>query len=689
MNPSRRAPSHLFEERVLLPRDPFHEEDPSQMRFGFAETESFAPELGFGPGHENTQGRMASAVLADDPLPARMLNEFVYCPRLFYYEHVEGIFVHNADTARGTALHARVDAGTGALPMPSTPSKRRAARKKAKATPSSKASSGSQASPDDGEALETIHSRSVTLGSNSLGVVAKMDLIEVRLTPDTAASMEDSQFDLFQVKEVIPVDYKAGSPRQGVDSDAIELWDTDRMQLGLQMVILRDNGYDCTEGVIYYRATKQRVSLTLTDSLERWIQERIVAARATARSPCIPQPLKDSPKCVRCSLAPVCLPDETVLLTNREANRAPRRLMAARHETRALYLNTQGLRIGRREETLVVKEEKRVVEEVRVKDLSNVVLFGNIQISTQAIQLLCAKEIPIAYHSSGGWFYGLTRGHGLKNVFTRMEQFRAADDPVACLALARAMVFGKIRNHRTLLRRLHVEPPAPSLAKLRRAAEDARMTGSMASLLGIEGAAAALYFQHFAGMIKPGADPPDKIDSLLGEGTPSSGPHSSQKTNSLTFDFAGRNRRPPADPVNALLSLAYSLLAKDCTIAANAVGLDPYVGFYHQPRYGRPALALDLMEEFRPLIAESAVLTAINNRMLRPRHFLRAGPAVNLTPEGRKLFFQVYERRLNTLGTHPVFDYKASYRRVLELQARLLAKVLTGELPNYRAMITR
>jgi CRISPR-associated protein Cas1 len=141
--------------------------------------------------------------------------------------------------------------------------------------------------------------------------------------------------------------------------------------------------------------------------------------------------------------------------------------------------------------------------------------------------------------------------------------------------------------------------------------------------------------------------------------------------------------------VNALLSLAYSLLAKDCTIAALAVGFDPYVGFYHQPRYGRPALALDLMEEFRPLIAESTVLTVIGNRMINGGHFVRAGDAVNLTPAGRKVFFQAYEQRMNALITHPVFGYRVSYRRVLELQARILARYLTGEIPKYEAMVAR
>jgi CRISPR-associated protein Cas1 len=141
--------------------------------------------------------------------------------------------------------------------------------------------------------------------------------------------------------------------------------------------------------------------------------------------------------------------------------------------------------------------------------------------------------------------------------------------------------------------------------------------------------------------------------------------------------------------VNALLSLAYSLLSKDLTVACAAVGFDPMMGFYHQPRFGRPALALDLMEPFRPLIAESAVLSAINTRMVTPRDFVRAGRAVALTPGGRRGFFQAYEARMDTLVTHPIFGYQVTYRRLLEVQARLLAKVLEGELDEYSVFVTR
>ncbi|HZM03009.1 MAG TPA: CRISPR-associated protein Cas4, partial [Candidatus Saccharimonadales bacterium] len=363
-----------------------------------------------------------------------MLNEFVYCQRLFYYEFVEGVFVESVDTLRGEAIHKRVDSGSGALPK----AKRKSDADKPKAEggttaaaePASKESETKNAEP------ETIHSRSVQMGSERLGVVAKMDLVETKTEKD----------DLFTALEVCPVDYKAGAPKEG--GEANELWDTDKMQLGLQALILRDNGYTCNEGVIYYRATKQRVRLPITPELENWILQNIAEARRVVTGP-IPAPLVHSPKCVRCSLAPVCLPDETRMLaqthaavdlsvrekadtpstelsedSKRTAGEPPRRLIAARDDTRPLYLNTQGYRVGCKDEVLTVKEKDRVVEEVRMRDLSHVALFGNIQISTQAIQSLCELEIPVTYFSMGGWFYGITRGHALKNVFLRMEQFR-------------------------------------------------------------------------------------------------------------------------------------------------------------------------------------------------------------------------------------------------------------------------
>jgi CRISPR-associated protein Cas1 len=292
--------------------------------------------------------------------------------------------------------------------------------------------------------------------------------------------------------------------------------------------------------------------------------------------------------------------------------------------------------------------------------------MGNVQMSTQAVQALCEAGVPICYFSQGGWFYGITSGLNTKNVFTRKAQFRLAEQEWFATAFARKLVAGKIRNQRTMLQRNHVEPEPAALAGLKRLADAAEQAGGLDQLLGIEGAAARIYFGAFAGMIKA---------ENGGDG--------------FGFDFDGRNRRPPRDAVNALLSLAYSVLAKDLTVACYAVGFDPYVGFYHQPRFGRPALALDLMEPFRPLMADSAVLSAINTRMVTPVDVVKAGPAVALSPNGRKGFFRAYELRMDSLITHPIFEYRVTYRRLLEIQARLLARYLDGEISEYPVFVTR
>jgi CRISPR-associated protein Cas1 len=231
-------------------------------------------------------------------------------------------------------------------------------------------------------------------------------------------------------------------------------------------------------------------------------------------------------------------------------------------------------------------------------------------------------------------------------------------------------VGGKIANQRTLLRRNHADPPAMALDDLSQAAETAAHAESLATLLGVEGNAARVYFSQLPGMLKP----------RQGDDPASCG---------FTFDFAGRNRRPPTDPVNALLSLGYAILGKDLTVACWVVGFDPFLGFFHQPKYGKPALALDLMEEFRAIIVDSVVITAINTGVVDLGDFLCRGSAVALRPEGRRRFLQAYERRLSSLVTHPVFGYRICYRRVLEVQARILARVLLGELPAYVPFTTR
>ena len=274
--------------------------------------------------------------------------------------------------------------------------------------------------------------------------------------------------------------------------------------------------------------------------------------------------------------------------------------------------------------------------------------------------------IPILYFSFGGWFNGLCVGMPHKNIELRRRQYQASET-VTALEIARVLVKNKIQNCRTLLRRNTDENVDSAVEDLRRIERQASEAEALESLLGFEGNGARVYFQQFSTMLK------------TKEGSEAS----------TTFDFQSRNRRPPRDPVNALLSLAYTLLVKDFTITLLAVGFDPYLGFYHQPRYGRPALALDMMEPFRPIIADSTVITAINTGVVQPSDFVRAGGAVSLKPEARKRFIMAYERRMDSLITHPIFNYRVSYRRILEVQARLLARYLTGELKQPPEFTTR
>ena len=496
-----------------------------------------------------------------------------------------------------------------------------------------------------------------------------------------------AKVDLLEVTDgvVVPVDYKRGRPKEA--EGGLEMWPSDRVQLALQALILRESGYRCDEALVYYAATKQRVRLRVDDGV---VTETLAAVReawAVARRGVLPPPLEDSPKCPGCSLVGICLPSETNALLRNETEEADgqlplfetgvlpkkrpqievKRLVTPRSELRAAYLNTQGLRVGKSGDVLQVKEKDELRQTIRMKEISQLNVMGNIQVSTQAVQALAEAEVPVCYFSQGGWFYGITAGLSTKNVFLRKAQFKLAEEEWFCLKLARKLVAGKIKNQRTMLMRNHEEPAGLVLEQMKAMAARAEEAGSLETLLGIEGNGARLYFGEFGGMVKTEEE----------DGT------------KFSFDFDGRNRRPPRDPVNALLSLAYSMLAKDFTVACYAVGFDPMMGFYHQPRFGRPALALDLMEPFRPLIAEIAVLQAINTRMVTERDFVRAGKAVALTAEGRKAFYRAYEGRMDTLVTHPLFDYRLSYRRMLEMQARLLGKYLEGSIPEYPVFVTR
>ncbi len=279
---------------------------------------------------------------------------------------------------------------------------------------------------------------------------------------------------------------------------------------------------------------------------------------------------------------------------------------------------------------------------------------GAVDVTAPVLHELMRREIPVSWYSASGWFLGHTIGTGHRNVELRTAQYRASFDPAFCLRLARGLVASKLRNCRTLLRRNAREdaPSEAALGGLRRAARAVAEANAWPSCSASKAMAprsiSASSTRCCAAAAQDGELP--------------------------RFEFENRNRRPATDPVNAMLSFAYAMLVRELTATLSAVGFDPYRGFYHQPRYGRPALALDMMEPFRPILADSVVITAINNGEIKPGDFVRAGRACALSPSGRKKMIAAFERRLAQEITHPVFGYRVSYRRLLEVQARLLGR---------------
>ncbi|MGI9182220.1 MAG: CRISPR-associated endonuclease Cas4g/Cas1g [Longimicrobiaceae bacterium] len=573
---------------------------------------------------------MSNDVAIPDLLPVRMLNEYAYCPRLFHFMHVEGRWADNVYTEEGREVHRRVDRLDHVLPDPEADP----APKKGKER-------------DDGDEPPVV-SRSVSLGSERLGLTAKLDLVS------TAGDV------------AVPVDTKRGR----VPNNPERSWEPERVQLMAQGLLLREHGYRTAHGILYFAGSKTRVEVPFAPELEARTLRLIEEARAAATATALPDPLEDSPKCNGCSLSGICLPDETLALRQvppvpeADGHAAVRRLYPAREDALPLYVQEQGAKVGKRGEVLVVSKGEEELGRAKLKDVSQLVLLGNVSVSAQTIQLLCEASIPVVHLSRGHWFYGVTQGITLRNAYDRAAQFRAASDPSRTLPFARAIVAAKGANQRTLLLR-NASPRADTeVAEMATLLRKVEHLPDLGALLGIEGAIAAKYFSRFAAMLRP-------------------------RDFDAEWDFRSRNRRPPRDPVNALLSFGYAMLAKECTVALLSEGLDPWWGLFHQPRHGRPALALDLMEEFRPLVVDSAVLTAVNTGMVSTGDFVRSQAACVLNERGRKAFIRAYEARLDQLVTHPLFDYRCSWRSVIRLQARLLARWLRGDVPAYIGMTTR
>ncbi|WP_208027233.1 CRISPR-associated protein Cas4 [Rhabdothermincola sediminis] len=330
-------------------------------------------------------------------VPARMVNEFCYCPRLFFLEWVESRFVHNADTVEGAWRHRHSEQPSGRAPLPE----------------------------DEGDLKIA---RSLRLSSDRLGLVATCDVVE-------AAE-----------GEVVPVDHKKGVPPDIPEG----AWEPERVQLCVQGLLLREAGYRCTHGYLWFAGARRRVRVDFDEALVGRTLELVRELRATAASGVAPPPLLDSPKCPRCSLVGLCLPDETNVLLTRQSLPA-RRLIPSDDAPHPLYVTEPGAVVRKNHGRIEVTRKGERLASVPLIDVSQLCLHGNVEVSTPLLRELFAREVPVCWFSSGGWFSGMAHGLPSKHVELRRRQVIVASQ--GGLEIARHVVSAKIRNSRTLLMR--------------------------------------------------------------------------------------------------------------------------------------------------------------------------------------------------------------------------------------------
>lgn len=586
---------------------------------------------------------------AQPPLPVRRLHNYLYCPRLFYYQWVENLFIDNADTVEGRRTHRNVD----------SPSRVK--------------------DPTELDLPEGARLRSVKVESAALGLVGVADLVE----------------DVGEGPEVL--DYKKGSARRDANGERCAK-EADAMQVVAQAMLLAEQGIKAVRGWVYYAADKRRVPVELVESAFAECRAKIAEAKALAAAGTCPPPLKNDPRCLYCSAYPICLPNESAWWARARKATVPDpqlafgfagtsssdtrdRILEAiefaaesgkeptlvpprpeRDDGEVLVVQTPGAQIGQRGDAIVVSVKGEEMRKLPGQQLRAIYCYGAIQITAQAASTCLELGIDVSYFSPAGRFLGLLQGLPASGVDARRGQYRLFELPGVRLQLAREIIRCKIHNQRVMLMRNGDVPDQvlSVLAGFRDATAKAR---DATELLGIEGSAAAIYFEQFDSMLK--------------------------RRDEWRFDWRGRNRRPPRDPVNALLSMGYSMLAKELTGVCHAVGLDPFLGFLHQPRYGRPALALDLMEEFRPLIADSVAISLVNRGELAEEDFIKSASGTFMNDRGRKAFWESWFRRMDTEVSHPQFGYKMAYRRMLEVQARQLWRFVRGEAAAYHGFTTR
>lgn len=539
---------------------------------------------------------MTSSETSADPLIRVMaLHALAYCERLFYLEEVEEIRIADEAVYAGRRLHEEL-------------------------------------AVDEGEIV------SLVLESEALGIRGKVDCLRHR----------DGR--------LIPYEHKRGRSAKGEDGP--QAWPSDRLQVCAYTMLLEEHmGTPIEEARVRYHADNATVRVPVDAAARESVRKAVARARALSQSVERPPVTENDRLCLRCSLAPVCLPEEERLAKNE--NWEPVRLFPQDRERQTVHVTTQGARIGRAGETLTVTDTAGHKQAFPIREVGEVVVHGYAQVTTQAIHLCASQEVGLHWITTGGRYIGGLAA-GASPVQRRIRQFEALRDPGLAFRLARRLAIARASSQLGfLLRASRGKDRAASgvedaVQGIRNALRAASYAEGIDSLRGHEGDAGRHYFSGLPALLREDLDE--------------------------RFHFHGRNRRPPRDRLNALLSFGYALLYRDVLQAILAVGLEPAFGFFHRPRSAAHPLALDLMELFRVPLWDMSLVASVNRLQWdADEDFICAGKQVWLSDSGRKKAVEVYERRKEDRWKHPITGYSLSYARLIELEARLLEKEWTGE----------
>ena len=486
---------------------------------------------------------------------------------------------------------------------------------------------------DDASASTTETKRAVNVHHSELGVHGRVDVIE---------SAADGSLTI--------VEYKATPVRRSP-----EVTRPMRIQLALQSICLTAAGETVTGHAVHFTSHRRRVPVALDEQDFSLAREALEETRLTLSAPVAPPPLVDDARCFRCSHASVCLPDE------RRAEPPDRRIGVADPLGQVVHVASYGARVHLKEGRLRAERRGETLAEVPIELVHALVIHGNADASSGLIRELLWRGKQIVWASGRGKVVGWAQPGRLPNSQVRNRQH--LDSHRGRLDLARGFVTAKIANQATLLRR---NGDAVSAVQALRASQStAEEAHSLEALLGVEGAAARTYFGAFLTMLNERSR--EFLEPL----------------------FPGRVGRGATDPLNVVLNFAYGMLRGEVIRAIVACGLDPYAGYLHSSGRGKPALALDLMEEFRAPIADSVAISSFNNGELGRKSFMTAFADHRLTDRGRKQLITAFERRVQTVFTHPLFEYRVSWRRAMEVQARLILGVLDGTQSTYAGIRIR